>query len=112
MSRPTDRQLDLDRQVTASLRVYLDRGEFDGRSLDQARQCLGRAGYPWSSDVRASVQRVVAGGGLAPTRLPAFSPARAYREPYREQDEAEPAQPTPQEIELDVLSMARGGGRW
>lgn len=53
------------RQVDTSLKVYIDRGEFDGRSLAQARSALSRAGYAWDGELRAHVASQIANGTYA-----------------------------------------------
>jgi hypothetical protein len=49
------------KQIDAALRLYQDRGEFDGRSVAQARACLTRAGYEWKHDLAAYVKRKLGG---------------------------------------------------
>jgi hypothetical protein len=49
------------KQIDAALRLYQDRGEFDGHSVAQARACLTRAGYEWKRDLAAYVKRKLGG---------------------------------------------------
>lgn len=44
-------------QIDMALQLYQRRGEFDGRSVAQARECLTRAGYTWDRDLASYVKQ-------------------------------------------------------
>jgi len=50
------------KQIDMALRLYQDRGEFDGHSIAQAREVLTRAGYEWKRDLADYVKKKLKGG--------------------------------------------------